>query len=66
MKVDKGLKEYLRGKDYVLLTITENGYKVILDRKNYISIVWNGCNSLVHALKIIKYNDWHPILIRYK
>ncbi|KKL83512.1 hypothetical protein LCGC14_1973900, partial [marine sediment metagenome] len=22
MKIDKGLKEYLRGKDYVLLTIT--------------------------------------------
>ncbi|KKL48813.1 hypothetical protein LCGC14_2321750 [marine sediment metagenome] len=66
MKVDKGLKEYLRGKDYVLLTITENGHRVTLDHKNHISIIWNGNNSIIHALKLIKYNNWHPILIRYK
>ena len=65
MKVDKDLKECLRNKDYVLLTITKNGYNVILDHKNHNSFVWNGTGSITSALKLIKYNDWHPTLIRY-
>ncbi len=62
MKVDKGLKEYLRGKDYAVLVVFDNGTSVNLDDKNKI-ILWSG-SCIFNAIKYAKSKNLHPILIR--